>query len=266
MMRSLFAALLIISLVSAIHVLSPVDREVSEGDTIYIGEIGPGQTIPIEIVETVTTGGVYSQGGVYDQAVFDRTPPGWSGVESKIYALPLHVTLTADPKAKEGEYRAKIIVVDERNADGLGNVSFWVKLNVTYDVMDAAVQPTAVKTGPGQPARFEITIDNKGATGDLFEVSSIGAKRWEFKKDVFVPAKSSKKIFYEIVGNEEEVYNAQLSVVSKASSIIHEEKNITVDVRSDILGDMKATNNGVIVFPIFESLIYSFFGLISNLY
>jgi hypothetical protein len=174
--------------------------------------------------------------------------------------------LTADPQAAEGAYTAKINIIDENKADGLETKSIYAKLDVVYDVMDASVQPAAIKTGPGQPARFDIVIENKGATGDAFEVSAIGAKKWSFKRQVFVPARSSKTVSYEIVGNEEETYVSSISVTSLASPLIHEEKNVTVTIQSDILGDMKATNNGVILFPIFESLVYSFFGLISNLY
>lgn len=266
-MRALVISLLLFGLISAIHVLEPVDEEVDEADSIYIGKIGPGQTISVLIEEEVETGGKFGIGGIYDSAYFDKVPDGWHGKKSDLHAHPLHVALTADSEAEEGSYLARITVEDEENRDGLGTVSFWVKVDITHDVMDANVEPTMIRAGPGQPARFELTITNKGSTGDAFDISSIGAKRWEFQRSVFVPAKSSKKIYYEIVADEEEVYRAQISIKSKASpTIIHEEKNITVDIRSDIFGDMKATNNGVILFPIFESLIYSFFGLISNIF
>ncbi|MEM2909153.1 MAG: hypothetical protein QW171_03250 [Candidatus Bilamarchaeaceae archaeon] len=265
-MRSLVLILLLFGSISAVHMLAPVDTEIKEGDVVYIGEIGPGQTIPLVIEEKVTTGGKFGIGGDYNLVIFEQVPVRWRGERSKLYGHPLQASLTADSNAQEGEYTAKVVVIDENNADGLGNVSFFVKVNITYDVMDMDVHPTFVRTGPGQPARFEITIKNKGATGDAFEVSATGEKRWEFKRTVFVPAKSSKTIVYEIVGNEEEVYRSKIAVVSRASQIIHEEKNVVVDVRSDIIGDMKATNNGVIIFPIYESLVYAFFGLISNIF
>ncbi len=266
-MRAVVISLLLFGLLTAIHVIEPVDIEVNEDDAVYIGEMGPGQTISILIEEEAETGGRYGIGGIYDLAYFDKLPEGWFGIKSDLHDHPLHVALTADSEAEEGSYLARILVQDENNADGLGNASFWVKVDITHDVMDADVEPAVIKTGPGQPARFEITIKNKASTGDTFEISSLGAKRWEFQRVVFVPPESSKKIYYEIVGDEEETYRAQISIKSSASpTIIHEEKNITVDIRSDLIGDMKATNNGVILFPIFESLIYSFLGLISNIF
>lgn len=261
-----FVFMLFFGLAFSLHVLAPVDKEIKEGDTVYLGSIGPGQTIEVLVDQDVKTGGRFGQGGVFDYAVVEKAPPGWIGIPSKLHDKPLRVALTADPEAKEGEYIAKIKVIDENNVDGLGETTFFVKVNVTYDVADVSIEPVYVKTGPGQPAKFSITINNKGATGDAFIIQAQGPKRWEFKRSVFVPAKSEKTIVYEIVGNEEEVYKTQLSVQSSASPLIHYEKNITVDIQSNILHDMKATNNGVLTFPIFESLVYSFFGLISNLF
>lgn len=264
--RFLLAFAFLSGFAAALHMLAPVDRQMDEGDVVYIDSIGPGQTIEVLIEETVKTGGRFGEGGILDQAVIEKVPPGWIGVPSKLYDRPLRVAVTADPEAEEGEYLVKIKVIDENNVDGLGEKSFFVKLNITYDVMDASVEPAYVKTGPGQPARFDITVNNKGATGDVFVIKSEGPKRWEFMRSIFVPAKSSKKISYQIVGNEEEVYRSRIVVQSAASPIIHYEKNITMVVESNIISDMKATNSGVLLFPVFESLVYSFFGLVSNLF
>jgi len=73
-------------------------------------------------------------------------------------------------------------------------------------------------------------------------------------------------MFYEIAANEEETIQPTISLVSHASRLIHDEKNVTVVVRSDLIGDYKATNSGVPVFPIFETLTYSLAGLLSNLF
>lgn len=265
-MRKLLALVLIFGIINAIHIIAPVDREVNDGETVYIGAIGPGQTMDILIDEKVTTGGKFGQGGIYDLATVEKVPPDWIGVPSKLYDHPLRVAITAAPNAKEGEYIAAIKVVDENNLEELGEKKFFVKMNITYDVMDAEVKPTYARTGPGQPARFFITITNKGASGDVFVVNAEGPKRWELKRSIFVPAKSNKTIIYEIAGNEEEVFKTEIKIRSSASDIIHSEKNITLDIRSDIFSDMKATNNGVLAFPIYEGIIYSFFGLVSNLF
>jgi hypothetical protein len=264
--RALVAALILLSSAAfAIGLVSPAVGDVKDGDTIDLGTIGPGQTISVLIDPLVTSGGIHGLGGQYDIATVEDLPRGWAMQESKRYQKPLQVTITADPDAAEGDYMATIKAVDEFNGEQLGNVSFAVKIHITYDVMGFDVAPSRTTVGPGQPARFSIIITNKGATGDAFDVSATGAKRWEFRKQVFVPAMSSKTILYEIVGDEEMTYTTPIRVMSLASSKISGEKNVTMEIKSDLFGDYRATNNGVVVFPIFESLMYSLAGLLSNL-
>lgn len=264
--RIFLLAVLLVSLSFSIQVTSPVEREVSNGDVIDVGTIGPGQTVSILINPHVTTGGIGGTGGYYDLATVESLPEGWATEGSKLYGNPLQVTVTAAPGAREGDYNATVVVIDEYNGERLGNVTFTVKVHITWDVMDFDVTPAYLTVGPGQPAQFDITIINKASTSDAFEVSALGPKRWEFRKAIFVPSRSSKTIRYEIVGDEEETYKATIKVVSLASPNIVDEKNVTLFVRSDLLGDYKATNHGTHVFPIFETLVYSLAGLISNFF
>jgi uncharacterized membrane protein len=95
-----------------------------------------------------------------------------------LYQNPLQITITADPDAPEGDYAVTIAVIDEANGEKLGNVTFYAKVKITWDVMNFDVSPSYVIVGPGQPARFGITITNLGSTSDVFQVSSVGSKRW----------------------------------------------------------------------------------------
>lgn len=260
----LFSLSFSIDIVSPVTVVSPVEENVSEADIIDVGTIGPGQTISILVDPIVTTGGINGIGGTYDLAVAEHLPDGWAATESKLYQNPLQVTITADPDAPEGDYSARIKVIDEGNGEELGNVTFIIRMHVTWDVMEFDVSPLIKRVGPGQPARFSITILNKASTSDVFQVSATGAKKWEFTKPVFVPAKSSRTIYYEIVGTEEESYEATIKVVSLASENIAAQQNVTISIESNLFGDYRATNNGVPVFPIFELPIYAVAGLISN--
>jgi hypothetical protein len=260
--RPLLALMLVLSFSFAIDLVSPSVRDLQAGDSIDLGTMGPGQTVYIQIDPIVETGGLHGIGGQYDQAVADDLPRGWKSESSKLYQNPLQVTITADPDAPEGNYTTRVTVVDENNGELLGNVSFLVKVRITWDVMDFDVSPTYQVVGPGQPARFKIKATNKASTGDVFQISTIGSKRWDFVKPVFVPAQSSKTIYYEIVGEEEETYRSTVEIVSLASGNIADERNITLIVQSNLLGDYRATNNGVVIFPVFETPIYSLAGLI----
>ncbi|MBU0532494.1 hypothetical protein KKB44_03300 [Candidatus Micrarchaeota archaeon] len=267
MLRRLFVvSLILLSLTFSIAIVSPVNADVDESDIIDLGIIGPGQTIYVQIDPIVSSGGTHGIGGTYDMAVAENLPEGWESSESKLYQNPLQVTITADPDTPEGNYSVRINVIDEFNGENLGNVSFILRVQVTWDVLDFEVTPISQTVGPGQPAVFDITIKNKASTSDAFQVSAEGARRWEFTKPVFVPAKSSRTISYEIVGTEEENYAATIKIVSLASSNIADEENVTLSIESNLLGDYKATNNGAIVFPIFELPIYSLAGLLSNFF
>jgi hypothetical protein len=264
--RVFVVLMLVVSLGFAIDLVSPVRQNVGNGDIVDLGTVGPGQTVYLQIDPKVSSGGIHGQGGLYDRTEVSDLPRGWMGEGSKLYQNPLMVTITADPDSPEGNYTMPITVIDENNGEQLGNVTFIVKVRITWDVMDFDVTPNYRSVGPGQPARFAVTITNKGSTSDVFQVSATGAKRWEFTKPVFVPAQSSKTFNYEIVADEEETYKATLNAVSLASGNIAKSENVTLFVRSDLLGDYKATNNGAVVFPIFEAPIFGLAGLLSNFF
>ncbi len=264
--RLLLAVILLLSTVYAIKVVSPVETEVSEADIIDLGVIGPGQTVSVSVEPKVETGGMHGIGGYYDKTIVSAIPEGWTSGDSKLYGRPMHVTISASPDAREGDYSARITVIDEDNGEELGNVTFIARMQVTWDVLDTTVEPRHLKVGPGQPARYAITIVNKGNAADVFEVSSTGAKRWEFKRGIYVPAMDSRTVFYEIVSEEEERYTPTITVKSVSSDLIKKEEEIAVFVESDLVGDMMATNNGLVVFPVIESMIYGIAGLLSNLF
>ena len=186
-----------------VAMMAPLDMAVENGDEIFIGAIGPGQTIEVQIFPDVYEGGIYGDGGKYDLADVVSKPDGWSSEKSKLYGNPLQVKITADKNASEGTYHADIIVIDENDNHRLGNLTFRVKINVTWDVLGLEVAPAHILVGPGQPAQFRINIVNKGAASDTYIVSSSGARQWEFVKPIYIPAKSSREVVYEMAADEE---------------------------------------------------------------
>lgn len=261
----IFFLLLLFPVFTAVPVkmVKPLQQEIRHGDEVFIGTIGPGQTLDVQVYPYVTEGGIYGKGGQYDLLDVSEKPAGWSSEASKLYGNPLQAKITADKNASQGMYYANITVQDYKDGHKLGNVTFRAKINVTWDVLDVDVKPSHVLVGPGQPAQFMITVVNKGSASDTYTVSATGAKQWEFIKPIYIPAKSSRTVIYELTAYEEEYYRPQIKVVSASSSNIHAEKNISFTVRSDLLGDYKATNNGVMIFPIFEAPVYSLAGLVA---
>jgi len=264
----LFLAILVfVSFSWAIEVIEPIIiKDVSDGQTIGLGEIGPGQTIPVSIHPKVYAGGKFGSGGRYDFARVVQLPFGWKAEDSKIYGDPLQVKITADKNSPEGEYETKITVYDEGNGELLENITFTAKIKIIHDVLDVSVSPYSITVGPGQPARYSILITNKGTASDVFNVYTSGVPRWVFEKPVLVPAMSSKTVIYEITESEEERYFPEITVESTSSSLIKQKEEVIFTVQPNLLSDFKSTNHGILVFPVFEAPAYAFAGLISNLW
>lgn len=265
-MRALFLSFILVALAFPAQMLEPLTQEVRDGDRIFIGTMGPGQTMPITIHNEVYGGGIHGIGGNYDLATVEYAPEGWSFRNSLLYGKPLQVTITSARDAPEGKYSIPITIRDEDDAEQLGNVSFIAEMEISNDVMDMQVYPAVRRVGLGQPAVFEVTINNKGTAGDLFEVSATGVPKWSFKKTVYVAGGGSKAILYEVAGFEEEEYRPAIVVQSANAPAVREEAGITVHAVPDVLSDCKATINGALLFPIFELPVYALAGIISNLW
>ncbi|MBD3389380.1 hypothetical protein GF415_00280, partial [Candidatus Micrarchaeota archaeon] len=160
-MRWLLCFALIGSLVFPIQMVEPLLTEVSPDETIELGTMGPGQTVELQLHPKVYEGGVHGIGGNFDRAYATDLPAGWASKPSKLYGDPLQVTITADPYTEEGIYTIPIIVEDEGNGEELGLVRFYVRVKISEEVMDFSVSPLRKSAGIGQPARFDVTVNNR---------------------------------------------------------------------------------------------------------
>ncbi|HIH19389.1 TPA: hypothetical protein HA225_05435 [Candidatus Micrarchaeota archaeon] len=267
-MRSIIALALLIALNAAIAVsiISPVSAQVGQESEILIGDVGPGQTFPIVAEPKVASGGRFSLGGAYDQMAANSLPFGWSSTPSKIYSDPLQVDITVPKDTPNGEYEVQLSLWDEAGEQGLGeNVTFNAKVKVTREVMDMKVEPASITVGAGQPARFTITIVNKGIAPDTFTVGSKGVRTWVFQRSVYIPSGTSKSLNYEVVGEDESDYSLTIWARSSSSDKIYAERDASLKVNTDLFSDYRAVNRGVLLFPIIEGPVYFVVGLLSNL-
>ncbi|VVB98695.1 Uncharacterised protein [uncultured archaeon] len=268
-MKKLFIFAALFALVSAcfaVNVISPLTATVTDGSQISVGNVGPGQTFAIVAEPEVATGGRYGLGGAYDQMSASELPYGWTSVPSKIYSNPLQTDITVPKDAPDGEYEVGLTLWDEAGSEGLGdNVTFTVKVTVTRDVMDMKVEPAYLSVGAGQPARYTITILNKGIANDVFTVSSSVVLDCEFRRSVYVPSGTSKTLTYEVVGNEEADYGVKILAKSGSSDAIRGEQDVQLRVNTDLFSDYRAVNRGLLLFPLTEAPVYFVTGLLSNL-
>ncbi|MFH2106183.1 MAG: hypothetical protein ABII22_02905 [Candidatus Micrarchaeota archaeon] len=265
-MKKILLLLLVFNLAFSVLMLEPTKKDVQNGDVVDLGEIGPGQTITLYFHPEVSTGGVYEEGGRYDFAKVTFITPGWSYENSKYLGFPLQVKITAAKDASEGEYYSKVTIEDENYAEKLNNITITAKVKIIHDVMNAEVSPLEKTSRPGEQSNFTITIHNKGTTGDVFRVWTEGTERFKYERNVYVAPKSTEMLTYAITERDEERHNIKINVESVASNAIHQEQDIRLTVRSDLIGDYKSTNNGLILAPVFEGVIYSIAGFISNLF
>ena len=224
---SAFAALL--SCAFALSVLAPVSAQVEQGSSISIGNVGPGQTFSVVVDPKVATGGAYGTGGAYDQLSASSLPTGWASSPSKLYATPLQADITVPNDAQDGEYVVALRLWDEAGDKGLGDdVIFFAKVTVTHEVMDMTVSPISISTGAGQPARYTITISNKGMANDVFVVGSTGVRTWEFRRSVYIPSQTTKTLNDEVVGDDEADYDVSIWARSTSSDRISAEVPVTL--------------------------------------
>lgn len=268
-MKAVLIFALVLFLVSpafAVQVLSPVSTEIEQGSQISMGDVGPGQTFAVVVDPKVATGGKYGLGGAYDKMYASSLPAGWSSSPSKLYATPLQTDITVAKNAPDGEYQVELTLWDEAGSEGLGDaVAYTVKVTVKHDIMGMQVEPSTVSVGAGQPARYTITILNKGIANDVFSVGSSGVRDWEFRKSVYISSGKSKTLNYEVVGNDEADYKVTLFAKSDSSDAIAEQRDVTLRVNTDLFSDYRAVNRGVLLFPLTEAPVYFIVGLLSNL-
>ncbi|MDO8339870.1 MAG: hypothetical protein Q7T16_04400 [Candidatus Burarchaeum sp.] len=269
-MRSLFALILAFLALSVgaaeVKVLSPVSAVLQDGSEVYLGLVGPGQTVFVEADALVATGGVNGIGGRWDQLVIDRAPQGWSTEPSLLYEQPLKALVKVASDAPDGEYEILVRVVDDQNKEQLGEVNLKLRINVSRDVLSMSVSPSRKETGASQPASFIVTLRNTGIASDAFEISASGLPAWDFRKTVFVPYGSSREVPYDVVSGEEGAFTVKIVTRSLSSDRISEVKDVHLGVSTTLISDYKATNKGLLLFPMFEQAAYAVMGLLSNLF
>jgi len=257
----------IVSAASAAEVFEPFASTVQDGGTVNLGTIGPGQTLAIT-VNGVAPGLGGEQGNWGVLGVLE-TPNGWSGFDSAVFAKRMRATVKADPGAADGVYTVKFILTECESKDeiceakhGLGSVTFFGTIRVSRSVLATAVPTTEVTTGVNQPARYTVVIENRGNANDVFEISAEGVPAWNFKKSVHVPAGGRLNTFYEIAVNEEKSYLPTITIKSISSDELKQSYDVSLVSKSDLAGDVRATKNGVLLFPAILEPLYSLMGIL----
>ena len=263
---SLALLLALVSAVEPIHLLLP-DAQVVEGSQIDYGTVGPGQTFSIKIAPLVNDPDDGSYLGRWDLASVTDLPSGWKSRPSGLYGNPLELEVTTDPLASDGDYTFRVVVEDENFGDHIGDrVTFDVIVHVRTDVLKADITPLHQETGAGQPARYTITLTNLGTAPDTFRVSTSGVKGWSYQMNEYLGPGATKTFNYEIVGTDEAYYPLVIKVESYSSPKIRYEENVTLQVRTNLGADYRATSHGVLLYPPVMLPVYSLAGILGLIF
>jgi hypothetical protein len=249
----------------AVDVIGPVSAQISNGSVISLGSVGPGQTIYITVEPNVSTGGKYGIGGEYNQMFVTSLPQNWTSMPSELYQNPMQAQVTVAPDAQDGNYQIGFTLWDQSGDLG-PNLTFFANVTIANDVMNMSVSPSFISVGAGQPARYLITVDNTGSANDIFTVGSTGVRSWDFLRSIYIPANSSRTVTYEVVGDDEADYQVEIWARSSSSDLIYAQTPVSLQVNTNLLSDMRAVNDGVLLFPSTEAPLYFVAGLVSNLF
>ncbi len=260
------SVLLVFTLGASVKILEPTTTVVSNGSTLELGAVGPGQKITL--VTSTDSGAETPQKIPADWDVLEvkssSLPLGWHAESSKTYENPLRAHVFVSKNAKDGVYTFSVQAIDE--LQGVSPVNFNVRVNVSREIMELNVLKNILSTGAKQPATLSLLILNKGRAGDVFRITIKGLpEKWKRPPvDVYVPHDSAKLVQVEILPEEQGQYAPEVGVVSLSSPLISDKSRVTLIVKSSLYEDLKATSHGLLLFPTVEQSIYYLIGFLVN--
>ena len=260
----LLASLFAYSFATPIHIIEPYNATVSNGGSIYLGKVGPGQSFYITILSSTenNSGTTIIKG--WNKLIATNLPAGWIVTNSTLYGSYLSVLLTPASNATPSIYSFNLKAINIGNYSKIGNATFTAYVNVTPDVFSISAQPVVSTSPPGVPVYINVTINNLGLSDSPFYISVTGLPAWtEGSEEVIALHGKTGHFTYPIYENEPGKYPATLVVSSVASSKIQKDLNLTLSVKSTLAGDIRSLQYGSVIFPIIYEPIYAILYLIS---
>ncbi len=264
-MASIMAVLMLSSNASYVNIVEPANYTVYQGGTVYFGKVGPGQTFTVTISTTTASNqGTLVQRG-WNQLVVQGIPQGWIAANSSLNNQYESVQITPAPEAR-GTYQFNLTAVNTQNYSKLGSVTFMGVVNVTTDVFKMQVSPVNISTGPGEPARISVVINNTGVSDSPFIITATGLPALNMTEEVIALHGTSGTFSYPIYESEPGVYPAQLEVSSEQSPLVYERANITLTIQASLLNDYQAVGQGALTFPVIYEPVYAIMYIIGSVF
>lgn len=268
----LFASLLLIALLlpkagaTYLQVEGPVSSQLSNGSSLYLGKVGPGESFYVLASATTAnqTGTVINIG--WDTLEAENLPSGWSSEPSPLYENPMKMKITVAPNAANGTYTVALKAVNVGNYSRLGNLTINAYINVTPDVFTSNVTPTRLVAGVGQPVNLYLWINNTGASDDPFLINAYGLPAWNSPVKVIAAHSTKNYYLYPIFMNEPGVYHFNLTINATTSPLIRKSYPIELVTQASVINDYGATGQGVPLSPIIYEPAYALMLLAKGVY
>ncbi len=209
-----FALIISTAAASSVTILEPFNATVTQGGSVLLGKVGPGQTFYITISANTTNaiGASFSRG--WNKLVATSVPQGWIVENSSLNGADLSVKIDPSPHAQTGTYAFNLTAINLGNYSRLGAVQFQALINITPNVFNLQITPTSISTGPGQPASIYVTINNTGVSDSPFIITMVGLPAWNVTQPVIALHHTTETFVYPVYENEPGTYKAQLNVSS----------------------------------------------------
>ncbi len=251
----------------SISVVGPTAAKLANGQSIYLGNVGPGESFYVQALSSTTNATGYSVNIGWDQLNATRLPPGWTAQQSTLYENPvMKMKVSVPPNAASGPYNITLHATNVGNLSRLGNITFYAHVNVTPDVFSVAVQPQVVQSGVNQPTNLYVTINNTGISDDPFVIALQGLPAWNVTDQVVALHLSQSTYVYPVYVNESGKYHFNLTVAAITNPSLSVSYPISLTARESLLNDYGSVGQGVILSPIIFAPSYELMLFLSYLY
>jgi hypothetical protein len=255
----LISAAMLLSTAGAtyLNVTGPVQKNITEGQSIFLGKIGPGESFYVSASASTANASGFQINLGWDKLNAVNLPQGWSSQSSLLYENPMKMKITVSPNASDGIYTMQLRAVNVGNYSKLGNLTFSAEVNVTQNVFNLKVNPTQVETGVGQPVNLYISINNTGISDDPFVINANGIPTWNVPYSVISLHSTQNTFIYPIYINIPGSYIFNLTVTSSTSFKVAKQYPIHMIVNASLSNDYSAISQGVVLSPVIYEPAYS---------
>ena len=233
-----------------LNVLGPASAVLQNGQGIYLGKVGPGESFYVEASASTTNSTGYAINIGWDRLAAVNLPSGWISQPSLLYENPMKIKVTVPPTAQNGTYNFTLEAINVGNYSKLGNFTVTASVNVTTNVFNLTVTPANIQSGIDQPTNLYITINNTGISDDPFSIGVTGLPAWSVSEQVVALHLTQSAYVYPVYVNESGTYQFNLTVSSITSPSIKRSYPISLVAGASLLNDYSAVGQGVILSPV----------------